>query len=106
VNTLFLTAGVAMFLHLALCVVLRRALIGHPSLVDELFAVPNRLLGTPDVIRLLRVRYFLPFLAPPEGMRLLEPWVRATLLATRVTGLCCLCAGLGFFAAAFVEAGR
>ena len=105
-DTLFLTAGAAMFLHLALCVMLRCALIRHPALVDELFAVPNRLLGTPDVIRLLRVRYFVPFLAPPEGMRLLEPWVCATLLATRATGLCCICASLGFFAAAFVEAGR
>jgi hypothetical protein len=106
VDTLFLTAGVAMFLHLALCVVLHLALTGHPAIVDELFAVPNRLLGTPDVIRLLRVRYFLPFRAPPEGMRLLEPWVRVTLLATRATGLCVLCASLGFLAAAFVEAGR
>lgn len=95
-----------MALHLALCLVLRRGLAGQRAVEDELFAVPNRLLGTPYFMRLLRVRYFLPFRALPEGTHLLEPWVRATLLAARLTGLCILCAILGFFATAFVEAGR
>jgi hypothetical protein len=95
-----------MFLHLALCLVLRRGLACHPAIEDELLGVPNRVLGTPAFIRLLRVRYFLSFRVLPEGMHLLEPWVRVTLLVTRVTGLCFFCASLGFFVAAFIEAGR
>ena len=106
VETLFLTAGVAMFLHIALSTIARRGLANHPALEAQLFAVPNRWLGTPDLIQLLRVRYFLPFRPLPEGSRLLEPWVQATLLAARLSGLIFLCAILGFFIAAFIDAGR
>jgi hypothetical protein len=105
-HLLFLTAGIAMFLHLALCVILRRGLSNHPAIEDALFAVPNRVLGTPNFIRLLRVRYFMPFSRLPEEAHRLESWVRITLMATRVTGLCFICAILGFFVAAFVEAGH
>jgi hypothetical protein len=105
-DALFLTAGISMFLHLALGAILRRGLSNHPAIEDELFAVPNRLLGTPNFIRLLRVRYFMPFRALPEEAHRLKPWVRITLVATRITGLCFICAILGFFVAAFVEVGR
>ena len=105
-DVLFLTAGISMFVHLALCVILRRGLLNHPAIEDELFATPNRPLGTPNFMRLLRVRYFMPFRALPVEAHRLELWVRITLLATRVTGLCSICAILGFFVAAFVEAGR
>jgi hypothetical protein len=105
-DVLFLTAGISMFVHIALCVILRRGLLNHPAIEDELFATPNRPLGKPNFIRLLRVRYFMLFRALPEEAHGLEPWVRITLLATRVTGLCFICANLGFFVAAFIEAGR
>jgi len=58
-----------------------RRLIGRVWPAPQLHRLPNRWLGTPDLIQLLRVRYFLPFRALPEGSQLLEPWVRATLLA-------------------------
>ena len=95
-----------MLLHIALSTIARRGLGSHPLIEAELFAVPNGWLGMPDLIRLLRVRYFLPFRALPVGSHMLEPWVRATLLAARVSGLIFICATLGFFMAAFVEAGR
>ena len=100
------TAGVAMLLHIALSIIARRGLATYPVLEAQLFAVPNRWLGGPGLIQLLRVRYFLPFRALPEGSHVLEPWVRATLLASRLSGLIFLCAILGFFVAAFIDAGR
>jgi hypothetical protein len=54
----------------------------------------------------LRVRYLLPFRVLPEGSHALEPWVRATLLAARLSGLIFLCAILGIFVAALIDAVR
>jgi hypothetical protein len=105
-ETLFFTAGVAMLLHIALSTIARRGLASHPAIETELFAVPNRWLGAPDLIQLLRVRYFLPFRELPEGSHVLEPWVRGTLLAARLSGLIFLCAILGIFVTAFIDAGR
>jgi hypothetical protein len=95
-----------MLAHMALSAVALRSLANHPGVAAELFAVPNRPLGTPDWIRLMRVRYFLPFKAMPESTRTLDAGVRGILWATRVTGLCFACAMLGFFISVFVEAGR
>ena len=103
-DAFFLISGLAMLIHMALCAVASRA-ITSPGLKTELFAVPNRLLGTPPAIRLMRVRYYWPFSSLPDEARALEPSVRAVLLAARATGLCFLCAILGFLGAAFVEAG-
>jgi len=105
-DILAFTAGVAMLLHIALSIIARRGLASYPLLEAQLFAVPNRWLGGPDLIQLLRVGYFLPLRALPEGSHALEPWVRATLLAARLSGLIFLCAILGFFIAAFIAAGR
>jgi len=105
-ETLFLTAGVAMLLHIALSTIARRGLASHPVIEAELFAVPNRWLAAPDLIQLLRVQYFLPFRALPKGSHVLKPWVRGTLLAARLSGLIFVCAILGFFVAAFIDAGR
>ena len=110
---IFVSAGAAMLLHTVLCGVLRRALIDgeHQALANELFAIPNRWLGTPranPLIRpnpLLRVRYFFPFHVMPSGVDQLSPSVKATLFAARATGLYFLCAILGFFVAAFIESG-
>ena len=104
-KTLLQIAGLAMILHGALCVVALRT-IHSPEIETQLFAVPNRLFGTPQVIRLMRVRYYWPFVSLPREARMLTSRVRAIILAARLTGLCCLCALLGFLATAFVEAGR
>jgi hypothetical protein len=104
-DALLLTAGGAMLVHFALCAIARRGLGRNPAIERELFTVPNRWLGAPDLIRLLRVRYFLPFRALPEGSHVLESWVRTTLLAARVSGLIFVCAIICFFIAVFIEAG-
>jgi hypothetical protein len=101
----FYTAGIAMLAHMALSAVAVRSLAEHSAVAAELFAVPNRPLGTPGWIRLMRVRYFLPFSAMPETTRTLDSGIRGLLWATRLTGFCFACAILGFFISAFVEAG-
>ena len=104
---LFVTGAVAMFLHFTLCAIARFGLRGadNRAMDDALFAVPNRRFGAPDLIRLLRFRYFFPGRALPEGADQLEPWVRAALLAARISGLYFVCAIVGFIATAFLEAG-
>ena len=106
-DILLITGGAAMLLHLALCAVARRGLrdMTNRAIDEALFSVPNRWLGAPDLIRLLRFRYFVPFRALPDGAYLLEPWVRATLLGARICGLYFVCAMVGFIAVQFVEAG-
>ena len=107
-DAFFLAAAVAMLSHLALSGIVRGALSSpeDQGLLDELFAVPNRWLGSPTGSRYLRVRYFFPFRALPSGADRLPPWVRAALFAARVCGLCIVCALLGFFVALFIEVGR
>src|ERR1700751_5771660 len=109
-EVLFNTAGIAMLAHFALSFVSVRSLVNHPAVAAELFAVPNRLLGTPEWtpqwMRLMRVRYFLPFRAMPKCTRTLDAGVRRVLRATRLTGFCFPCALLGFFISVFIEAGR
>jgi hypothetical protein len=97
-------AFVAMFLHLVLGAIARRGLGDLPALEAKLFAIPNRALGTPGYIRLLRVRYFLPFRPLPEAASELAAWARTTLSAARFSGLCFLCAFIGFFGALFAQA--
>jgi hypothetical protein len=104
---LLVTGAAAMFLHVTLCAIARFGLRGPDNrAIDEaLFAVPNRRFGTPDLIRLLRFRYFFPGRALPDGADQLNPWIRAALLGARLSGLYFVCAILGFIAAQFLEAG-
>ena len=104
-DALLLIAGLGMLSHVVLSKVASRG-ITDPRLESELFAVPNRFLGTSGSIRLLRIRYCFPFSSLPVNVRALEPRVRATLLAARVAGLCFLCALVGFLVAVLVEAGN
>jgi hypothetical protein len=105
---LIIIAGVAMLLHFALCAVARRGLSGDNSqaIEEQLFVVPNRFAGTPRQFSLLRFRYYLPFRTLPLGASELESWVQTAIFAARATGLIFICASLGFFVMAFVEAGR
>jgi hypothetical protein len=102
---LFVTASYAMLLHLVLCEVVRRRLkrTGNSAMDDALFAIPNRWLNPPGVFRLLRLRYFLPFLALPSDASGLEPWVRTTLLAARVCAFYFACALVGVIALQIIE---
>ena len=103
---LFLTAGVAMLAHVVLSRAAVRSLADYPSVQSDLFAVPNRLLGTPEGFRLMRVRYFWPFLPLPEAARSLDPGIQRLLQATRQAGFCFACAIIGFLGTLLIEASR
>jgi hypothetical protein len=94
-------ATVALLLQTTLLdIIVRRGLASHPVLKAQLLVAPNRWLLRP----VLRLRYFLSFRALPEGSHALEPWVRATLLAARLSGLIFLCGILVIFVAALIDA--
>ena len=67
-------------------------------------AIPDRPLAQTSSIRLLRVQYYLPWRSLPPSTNELEPWVRRTLLASRITGFLFVASITGFFLAMFGEA--
>jgi hypothetical protein len=103
---LFDVAGASLAVHFAACFMTYRRLSSHRDLADALFGVPNRPLGTPDGIRLLRFRYFFPSRYIPGELLSLGIDVRLSLAMARLSGFCFLCAALGFLAWPFVIASR
>lgn len=99
-----LAAGVAMLAHVGLCALLLHGLENNEPVREALMAIPNRPLGTPRSFRLLRARYYLPWLPLPPGASDLEPWVRGALLASRVSGFLFAASVTGFFVTIFAEA--
>ena len=103
---LFDVAGASLAVHLVACFITNRRLSSHCELAETLFGVPNRPLGTPDGFRLLRIRYFLPIRRMPKEMLSLGMEVKLPLAAARFSGLCFLCAVVGFFSSLFVVASQ
>ena len=103
---LFNVAGASLAIHFAACFITYRRLSSRREIAEALFGVPNRPLGTPEGIRLLRFRYFFPSRRMPAELLSLGADVRLPLAAARLSGFCFLCAILGFFAWSFVVAGR
>ena len=103
---LFDVAGASLAVHLAACFITNRRLSSHRELAETLFGVPNRPLGTPGGFRLLRFRFFFPIRRMPQEMLSLGMEVKLPLAAARLSGLCFLCAVLGFFASLFVVASQ
>jgi hypothetical protein len=68
-----------MLAHLGLCLLLRRGLTDNKVAEEDLLSVPNRPLGTPSSIRLLRARYYLPWQSLPSSATTLEPQMRTIL---------------------------
>jgi hypothetical protein len=93
---LFFAGRVAMLAHIALCALLIRGLENHGAAKEALMAIPNRPLAPTSSIRLLRIRYYLPWQSLPSSMNELEPWVRRTLQAARITGLLFVASNFGF----------
>lgn len=102
----FMTAGISMGVHLAFGALARRGLVDQPVLESALFGIPNRVLGTASAIRLMRVRYCLPFQALPKGAAELSAEVKASLAIARLAGLTFICAISGFFISSFLQSGR
>lgn len=107
-DQLFRLAGYAMAAHLAASTILLFQ-IGPGSLADELFLLPNSWLGTKGretSFRLLRAKFFLPWVPKPHGLEGWGLWAWLMFTLARWTGTAFPLLMLAFFAAAFVEAGH
>jgi len=93
-----------MLAHLGLCALLLRGLESNVVARDALMAIPNRPLAPTSRIRLLRARYYLPWQSLPPGASDLKPWVRRTLLASRIAGFLFAGSVIGFLVAIFAQA--
>jgi hypothetical protein len=101
---MLVVAGASMLAHLGLCALLRRDLTNNRAAEEDPLATPNRPLGTPGSIRLLRVRYYLPWRSLPPSASGLDPSARAILLASRLTGFLFVASLIGFFVVSLAEA--
>jgi hypothetical protein len=103
-DTLIVVAGIALVSHVALCVVLQRRLREHEDVLKELFAIPNSRLSEGVGVRLLRVRYYLPWAKSGLDSSRIDAVSRTVLVAARVTGLVVPIALLAFLATPFLQA--
>jgi hypothetical protein len=82
----FLLGGISMMMHFFLGNFVHRRLADEPELRKELFRAPNAWLGTPESAGMLRVKYFLPFVATPDSVSELVNPVRWSLMLARIFG--------------------
>lgn len=103
---LFFIGGGSLLAHFAVCTWVRSRLSDHHDLLRALFAIPNEVLlrGSGIELRLLRARYYLPWVRVPLNDVQLDLLDRIALSLARVTGLVVPTALLAFFVAAFVQA--
>jgi hypothetical protein len=102
-DVLIVVAGAALVGHVALCVVLQWRLREHEDVIKELFAIPNNVLSKDVGVRLLRVRYYVPWVRFRFDASRIGPVNRTVLVAARVTGLIVPIALLAFLSAPFVQ---
>ena len=105
-DVLFFVAGICLLVHIGLCLWLQRRLRNREELLQELFAIPNEIVagGRHVGVRLLRARYYLPWvrLAPHNSQ--LDALERILLAAGKMTGLIVPMGCLAFFILSFVQA--
>jgi hypothetical protein len=103
----FKIAALGMGLHVVLSILLL-AILRNDSLADELFALPNAWLGprpSPLGLRLLRAKYFLPWVALPGSMAQQPPFVHGLLLISRLAGAAFPCLMIIFLVLMIFESG-
>jgi hypothetical protein len=103
---LFFAGGGCLHAHLGICSWAQRRLSDHEDLRRRLFAIPNEILMRDSgvEVRLLRARYYLPWVRISLGDVQLDSLSRIALTLARVTGLVTPIALLAFFVASFVQA--
>lgn len=105
---LFKFAGFAMGVHL-LCSIALLAMLHADPLARELFALPNSWLGARPAwlsFRLLRAKFFLPWMPSPRAMDERSFAMRALFWSARLSGGVFPLATLAFLASVFVVSGR
>ena len=100
----FFAGGAAMLIHILLCALLVRRLANDGAAKEALMAIPNRPLAPTGSIRLLRVRYYLPWQSLPSTLNELDSWTRRIVLAARISGILFVVSTLGFIAAEVASA--
>ena len=106
-TALFTLAGWSMGLHILLSLAVYASLRGSP-LAEALFTLPNKWAGAPPTylaLRLMRAKYFLPWVASPAGLRDQSLRVKVAVWAARATGCAFPLLILAFFGAAIITVG-
>lgn len=101
---LIMAAGAALVAHIASCAALQNYFKGSNSVVADLFAIPNEALSTSPTFRLLRARYYVPWVRTGIVASELGVMGRVLLWSARLTGLLVVVTALGFFAFSIVQA--
>ena len=107
-ETLFTLAGLAMCTNV-LCSLILLAILHNVPLAGELFALPNAWLGPRPRwlgIRLLRAKFFLPWVPSPSGLSESSAGARIVFFLARFSGAAIPLAILAFLASAFIIAGH
>jgi hypothetical protein len=103
-DVLIVVAGAAGAIHLALCVIILARLRGNQNALEDLFAVPNKALaGATSRFRLLRARYYLPWVRLPKSVDSVDEFNRALIFLARIAGLVIPIAFLFSFLIPFLE---
>lgn len=105
-DTLFFVAGACLIAHIGLCIWLQRRLKVREDLLQELFSIPNEVVtrGGNVSVRLLRARYYLPWVRLALRNPQLDSLDLIVLAAGRMTGLIVPAACVAFFILSFVQA--
>ena len=77
--------GLLMAVHVSACVVLRVAARNERGLLAELTELPMH--GLALAPKLLRIRYYFPWIKQPNGMQAIPRTARAALIVARASGL-------------------
>ncbi len=107
-DTLFNIAGLAVILNV-LCSLFLLAKLHDDPLSDELFALPNAWLGPRPRwlrVRLLRAKFFLPWVAPPPAISEHSLATRAGFFLARASGAAFPLAMVALFVGVFFLASR
>ncbi len=105
-DVLFYCAGFAFAAHLAASFLLKYQLRGDDELTRSLFLLPNTWLGNTHGQRLLRSKYFIPWVEHPEDIDDYSFAVRGTFMLARIAGGAFIVLILAFFASAIWVGGH
>lgn len=104
-DALFFVTGVCLLAHIGICIWLQRRLRDREDLLQKFFAMPNEIVtrGRNAGVRLLRARYYLPWVRPAPNNSQLDVLERILFAAGKMTGLVVPMGCLAFFILSFVQ---
>lgn len=106
IDAFMVAAGISLVVHVGACALSQRGLRVRPDVMSELYAIPNRPIAPDSSLRLLRVRYYFPWVRVPDSVNSLDFANRILIIAARLSGLTFLIGILGFLLLSVVQAGQ